>query len=186
MILMTSRLIRLDLLRPTLLQFTLISTALLSTLFVVPAAFATPAQDQAERVITAMNIKSHLMATVGPNTSAACIARQWPEQTKRINAVLVDSFSLAELDSLAQFFESPAGKKWNARSAAQTNNLNSNHPPMMVPDYAAGEEKTVDEFLASPLGQRFMQGEHAQHMRDEMIIIGMQLGKSCSVRQKDF
>lgn len=174
-----------SLLRPAL-QYALISTALCTTLFFASATFATPAQDQAERVITAMNIKSHLMATVGANTSADCIARQWPEQTRRINAVLVDSFSAPELERLAQFFESPAGKQWNARSAAQTNNLNNNHPPMIVPDYAAGEEKTVDEFLASPLGQRFMEGEHARHLRDEMIIIGMQLGKSCYVRQKDF
>lgn len=177
-------------LRPSLFHPSLYSAFIYTSLWVLlgcaTTAFATPAQDQAERVIAAMNIKSHLMTTVGANTSAACIERQWPEHTKRINAVLVDSFSVAELDSLAQFFEAPAGKKWNSRSAAQTNNLNSNRTPMVVPDYAAGEEKTVDEFLASPLGQRFMKGEHAQHMRDEMIIIGMQLGKSCSVRQKDF
>lgn len=136
------------------------------------------AQDDPDRILNALNIKEYLTSR-SSDTSKACIERKWPAAHKHIVLVLKELFSPTELNSLANFFESPGGKKWNAVSAAKTKNLDPRYPLVPIPEYSPEEKGAVDDFLRSPLGQNFLSGPEGIKLGQAFLRTGWGLGGDC-------
>lgn len=135
--------------------------------------------DDAERIVKALDIRAHLVS-IGPNAlTKKCIEESWPFQVSRLHSVLRNSFSPKDLNALASFLESRAGKKWNQRSSIQAYNLNPANKRLPIPDYAPGEKDAVERFLSSLTGQNFLRGAGGRSLGAEVQSVSMALGEHC-------
>ncbi len=140
---------------------------------------AIAAVDDALRIVTALDLKGQVLARESNPNTRACVEAQWPTASKRLGATLHASFSPSDLRSLAHFFDSPSGRKWNARSAAQTKNADPRYLPVPIPEYAPGERETVNDFVASPLGQNYLRGPGGTQFANTVMSIFVSFGKDC-------
>jgi hypothetical protein len=153
--------------------------AIVGCILVSSSSSSIAATNDTERILDALDLKEVVLPKESNPNARACVDRQWPTAAKPLHAVLQESFSASELYALAEFFGSPSGRKWNARSAAQAKNANPSNRPVPIPEYLPGEREAVADFLASPAGKRLLSGSWGTHFSDTVKAVFFILGKDC-------
>lgn len=152
---------------------------LVAALCVCNFSLAFDVQGDARRIVAVLDFKSSTLREEN-KPDRACVERVWPEKAQRIEAVFVANFSPEELNRLANFFESVAGRKWDERSAIQSRNDEVGHANEPVPPYAPGEEKTVARFLNSTEGKKFMKNnEFGKALNAIAFRVGFEMSRAC-------
>lgn len=133
---------------------------------------------EATRVINSSGIIRMVKAT-SQTVQYPCIDKNWKKSVPEVRHLFVSNFTIDELRSLANFFESPLGSKYI--TAFETQYYNSRHPEQTRPlvSLSDAEQNEVKQFYETPAGKKYLNSPEAKIITDATIMIGVKIGVAC-------